>query len=190
MNLQMARIEQACDVLKLNTMAVEWSAVADTAAGRGATLADFLEQLLNHEVNARTQRTQETLQKFAGLPAIKSFEGYDFNFATGAPKKQLQWLNSLAFIKRAENIVLLGPSGVGKSYLAISYAYQAIQKGIKVRFVTAADLILQLATAKKQDRLESYLKRSVLGPELLVIDEIGYLSFGHEEATIFFSVIA
>ena len=88
MNLQMARIEQACEELKLNTMAVEWSAVADTAAGKGATLADFLEQLLNLEVDARTQRTRETLQKFAGLPAIKSFEDYDFNFATGAPKKQ------------------------------------------------------------------------------------------------------
>lgn len=190
MNLQMARIEQACEELKLNTMAVEWSAVADTAAGKGATLADFLEQLLNLEVDARTQRTRETLQKFAGLPAIKSFEDYDFNFATGAPKKQLQELNSLAFIERAENIVLLGPSGVGKSHLAIGYACKAIQKGIKVRFITAADLMLQLATAKKQERLEGYLKRNVLGPKLLVIDEIGYLPFGHEEATLFFNVIA
>lgn len=190
MNLQMARIEQACEELKLNTLAVEWSALADSAAGKDATLADFLEQLLKLEVDARAQRTRETLQKFAGLPAIKSFEDYDFNFATGAPKKQLQELSSLAFIERAENIVLLGPSGVGKSHLAISYACKAIQKGIKVRFITAADLMLQLATAKKQDRLDSYLKRSVLGPRLLIIDEIGYLPFGHEEATLFFNVIA
>ena len=59
-----------------------------------------------------------------------------------------------------------------------------------MRFITAADLMLQLATAKKQDRLDSYLKRNVLGPKLLVIDEIGYLPFGHEEATLFFNVIA
>jgi DNA replication protein DnaC len=145
---------------------------------------------LTVELDAKTQRTRETLLKFAGLPVIKRFEEYDFKFATGAPKKQLQELTNLACIERAENIVLLGPSGVGKSHLALSYAYQAIQKGIKIRFITVADLMLQLATAKKQERLENYIKRSVLGPKLLVIDEISYLPFGREEANLFFNVIA
>lgn len=190
MNLQMERIQNACDMLKLTTLATEWSAIADTAAGQESSLADFLERLLHVELEARKQRTRETLLKFAGLPAIKTFDDYDFKFATGAPKRQLQELTSLAFIERAENIVLLGPSGVGKSHLALSYAYQAIQKGIKVRFITASDLMLQLATAKKQERLESYIKRSVLGPRLLVIDEIGYLPFGRDEANLFFNVIA
>ncbi|MDP1757081.1 MAG: ATP-binding protein, partial [Pseudohongiella sp.] len=99
MNLQMQRIHSACEILKLNTLAVEWSAMADRAASKGTTLSDFLEQLLNLELDARKQRTRETLLKFAGLPAIKSFEDYDFRFATGAPKKQLQELTSLAFIE-------------------------------------------------------------------------------------------
>lgn len=190
MNLQMARIHQACESLKLDTIAAEWSGLADKLSGTDSSLADFLEQLVTLELAAKQQRTRETLLKFAGLPALKRFEDYDFNFATGAPKQQLKALTSLAFIERAENIVLVGPSGVGKSHLAISLAYLAVNQGIKVRFVSAADLMLQLATAKKQDRLEAYFKRSILGPKLLVIDEIGYLPFGREEANLFFNVVA
>lgn len=190
MNLQLQRIQHACEVLKLPAIATEWSAMADHSAAQNKSFADFLENLLNTELDARLQRTREMLLKTAGLPAIKRFDDYDFRFATGAPRKQLQELTSLAFIERQENIVLLGPSGVGKSHLAIALAYSAIMRGIKVRFISAADLMLQLATAKKQGRLEAYLKRSVLSPKLLVIDEIGYLPFGRDEANLFFNVIA
>lgn len=190
MNLQPQRIEHACDILKLPAIATEWSAVAERCATQDKSFAEFLEQLLQTELDARLLRTREMLLKTAGLPAIKHFDDYDFRFATGAPRKQLQELTSLAFVERQENIVLLGPSGVGKSHLAISLAYTAIMRGIKVRFITAADLMLQLATAKKQGRLDTYLKRSVLSPKLLVIDEIGYLPFGRDEANLFFNVIA
>lgn len=190
MNLQLQRIQYACDMLKLPAIATEWSAVAERCATQDKSFAEFLEQLLQTELDARLVRTREMLLKTAGLPAIKHFDDYDFRFATGAPRKQLQELTSLAFVERQENIVLLGPSGVGKSHLAISLAYTAIMRGIKVRFITAADLMLQLATAKKQGRLETYLKRSVLSPKLLVIDEIGYLPFGRDEANLFFNVIA
>jgi DNA replication protein DnaC len=190
MNLQLQRIQHACDILKLPAIATEWSAVAERCATQDKSFAEFLVHLLQTELDARLLRTREMLLKTAGLPAIKHFDDYDFRFATGAPRKQLQELTSLAFVERQENIVLLGPSGVGKSHLAISLAYTAIMRGIKVRFITAADLMLQLATAKKQGRLDTYLKRSVLAPKLLVIDEIGYLPFGRDEANLFFNVIA
>ena len=96
MNLQMQRISAVCEQLKLNTLAVEWAAIADRAAGQDGSLADFLEQVLQVESDARNQRSRETLLKFAGLPAVKHFEDYDFKFATGAPRKQLQELTGLA----------------------------------------------------------------------------------------------
>jgi DNA replication protein DnaC len=87
-------------------------------------------------------------------------------------------------------VVLLGPSGVGKTHIANALALKATQAGIKTRFITATDLMLQLGLARTQGRLTEYLNRAVLGPPRLVIDELGYLPFGRDEANLFFHVIA
>lgn len=190
MNLQHERIVELCRTLKLEKAAVDWSALAQQAASEEASFADFLERLLLSERDARTERTRATLLKLASLPAVKTLEQYDFRFATGAPRAQIQELGTLAFIERAENVVLLGPSGVGKSHLAIALAYRAIMAGTKTRFTTAADLMLQLSAAHHQGKLKEYFNRAVLGPKLLVVDEIGYLPFGRDEANLFFNVVA
>lgn len=80
--------------------------------------------LLHEEKLARHQRKQAMYTRMAAFPAVKTFEEYDFTFATGAPQKQIQSLRSLSFIERNENIVLLGPSGVGKTHLAIAMGYK------------------------------------------------------------------
>jgi len=190
MNLQLDRISQQCQQLGLQSISAEWPSLAQKTIESEKTYADFIEVLLQTEIDARTRRTQSTLLKFSGLPNIRTLEQFDFKFASGAPRAQITELSSLAFIERTENIVLLGPSGVGKTHIAIALAYKAIMAGMKTRFISAADLMLQLSTAKKQDKLKSYLQRSVLGPKLLIIDEIGYLPFGREEANLFFNVIA
>lgn len=190
MDLVSARITHLCERLKLGTVGAEWPAMAETAVREEASLGEFLERLLAAECEARDRRSREVLLKLATLPAIKTLETYDFAYASGAPKKQIGELASLAFIERAENIVLLGPSGVGKTHLASALALKATQAGIKTRFISAADLMMQLATAKAQDRLREYMNRAVLGPKLLVIDELGYLPFGRDEANLLFHVIA
>jgi len=171
-------------------LASEWAAIADHSASQESTLADFLEQLLSLELDARSQRSRDTLLKFAGFPGRKLFEDYVFKFASGAPRKQLNELASMAFVERSENVVLLGSSGVGKSHLAISLGHKTVSQSIKTRFIAAADMMVQLVIARKQERLDQYLKRSILAPRLLIIDEIGYLPFGREEANLFFNVIA
>ena len=96
------------------------------------------------------------LLRMAGFPALKTLEAYDFAFATGAPRQQIQELAALGFVERAENIVLLGPSGTGKTHLAIAFGLLAAQKTWKVRFTTAADLIITL---------EATPGRKFFGPE-------------------------
>lgn len=108
----------------------------------------------------------------ACFPAIKTLEDDDFGFSPGVPKAVLTELAGLVFIERAENVVLIGPSGIGKTHLASALGYRATQAGIKVRFITAADLMLQLAAAQRQGRLKEYFNRAVLGPKLLIVDEM------------------
>ena len=126
----------------------------------------------------------------AGFPVIKQLDEYDFKFAVGAPKKQIESLVSLSFIQRKENIVLLGPSGVGKTHIAIAIGYLATLAGMKARFISAADLLLQLDAAQRQGKLKQTMQRCVNAPSLLIIDEIGYLPMSKEQANLFFQVIA
>jgi len=190
MNLQQQRIQGLCQELRLPAIQAEWPALAQRAADSQASFADFLTSVLESEQAARLERTRQALLKLATLPAVKTLESYDFVFATGAPKAQIQELASLNFIERAENLVLLGPSGVGKTHLAMALAYRAVMACVKTRFITAADLMLQLAAAKAQGRLKGYFNRAILGPKLLVVDELGYLPFGRDEANLFFNVVA
>jgi DNA replication protein DnaC len=188
--IAMERIQESCRQLGLHTLVDSFAAIAEKSAKDECSFQDFFDRLLRAEQQGRQERSRTLLTRTAGFPVIKTLEQYDFKFGTGTPKAQITELASLAFVERSENVVLLGPSGVGKTHLAIALGYRAAQAGIKTRFVTAADLMLQLATSHRQDRLKEYLRRSINMPRLLIIDELGYLPFARDEANHFFQVIA
>lgn len=184
------QIIQRCEQLKLSAIADCYSNTAQQHADNNTSLTDYLLALLNAEYQARQTRSRHILVKMAGFPAIKTIDDYDFSFAVGAPQQSIQNLASLAFVKRKENIILLGPSGTGKTHLAIALGYLATQNNMKVRFISAADLLLQLETAQRQGRYKNTMQRCVLAPRLLIIDEIGYLPMTGEQANLFFQVVA
>ncbi len=190
MSLQLSRIESLTDELQLPGIYSNASNLAQLAAQQEWDYLTFLEKVLQCEKQSRHQRKQSIYTRMAGFPALKTLEEFDFKFASGAPKKQVNQLASLAFIERQENIVMLGPSGVGKTHIAIALGYKAVQAGIKTRFISASDLILQLSTAQRQEKYKQVMQRSVVAPRLLIIDEIGYLPFTAQEAKLLFDVIA
>ena len=190
MNVQDERIQVACEALSLGAIATHYPTLAQTASTNEESYVDFLEACLKAEQEERRRRSQAMLTKFAGFPRIKLLDDYDFKFAAGAPKQTVQTLQSMAFVERKENVIFLGPSGVGKTHLAIGLGYLATQSGIKVRFITAADLVFQLEKAQQQGRFETYMRRSLLGPGILIIDEVGYLPLQGNQANLFFQVVA
>jgi DNA replication protein DnaC len=163
MNVQHERIIELCAELRLGAIAAQYSVLAQQAAEQQASFTDFLESLLRAERESRRARAREMFARVAGFPAIKTLDQYDFIFATGAPRKQIMELASLAFVERGENVVFLGPSGVGKTHIAIALGYLATQKGYKTRFLTAADLVLMLEAAQRQGRYREVMHHAVSG---------------------------
>ena len=189
MNLAHDRIVTLCETLKLVGVSDSYPALASAAAEQEQSFTDFLENVLVAERDFRRSRSASTLVRMAGFPTVKTLEQYDFKFASSAPKRQIEQLASLAFVARKENAVFLGPSGVGKTHLAIALGHKAANAGIKTRFITAADIILQVETAQRQNRLSNYM-RTLCGYSLLIIDEIGYLPMHREQAHLFFQIVA
>lgn len=159
----------------------------ETSIRDNHTLTGFLEQLLQTERHAREERRVRTALKLSGLTLGKTLEEFDFAFQRSLDKNQIDLLATGEFVKRKENVLFLGPPGVGKSHLAQGLAIRAIQQGFSVNFTTADALIDNL---RRDDNGRRAYRRKFMTTAVLVIDELGFQALDRRDAHHLFRVIS
>ena len=150
--------------------------------------SEAIEHLLGAQIALRNDRRLEAAMRSSRLPAVKRLADFDFTFQPSLRREQIDSLHELDFLRRKENVVFLGPPGVGKTHLAISLAIRAAERGRRVYYGSLRDLVGSLQEAETKGQLRRRL-RVLTHPALLVVDEIGYLPVTRNGATLFFQLI-
>jgi len=186
---QTERIGTACQQLKLGRIYELFESEADRATQSNLTYLDYLDHLLEEELQDKQNRNIILKTRLARFPYQKRLADFDFGFQPSVDQKKIKDLASLRFIEQAENVIFLGPPGVGKTHLAIALGLEAINGGFTTSFITLQELLSALNRAWGENRLEDKLKL-YLRPRLLILDEIGYLPLNAREANFLFQLVS
>jgi DNA replication protein DnaC len=175
--------------LRLPRVGEQVGSVGRQAAEGGWSYEEFLTTLLEAEVFARDQVALERRIRSARFPSSsKTLENFDFTFQTSVKRQVLLHLASLRFLELGHNVIFLGPPGTGKTHLSVALGLKACQAGHPVLFLSAVEMVTQLLEAQEQGALRKALKR-LIKPDLLIVDEVGYIPFGRPAANLFFQVV-
>jgi DNA replication protein DnaC len=175
--------------LRLGRLVEQLDALLSDAARGEPTYLDFLDSILREEVGAKQRKRVAMGITIAHFPAVKTLEDFDFKFQPSVDQKLVRELAVSRYVANAENVLVFGPPGVGKTHLAIGLGRAAVEAGYTVLFTSATALLGALSKAETEgqlaERLAFYAK-----PKLLVVDELGYLPFEKRSAHLFFQLVA
>jgi DNA replication protein DnaC len=175
--------------LKAPRIAQRAEALAKQASDQGWDHQTYLAAVLAEEVTARDSHGGMHRVKAARFPQIKTLDDFDFSFQRSVKQQTMAHLAQLDFLAEAKNVIFLGPPGTGKTHLSISLGVQAARRGHRVAFASAQDWVGRLGQARRAGKLEDELERLRRVP-LLIVDEVGYIPFDPEAASLFFSLIS
>ena len=175
--------------LRLPTVLREYGKLAKQAAAEGLDHVQFLARLIELEMIDRERRMIERRIKAAKFPAVKSLDSFDFKAIPALNKMQVLELARCEWVERRENVIALGPSGTGKTHIALGLGLSACQKGLSVGFVTAAALVHELMEARDERRLLR-LQKQMVSHKLLIIDELGFAPLSKTGAELLFELIS
>ena len=175
--------------LRLPTVLREYGKLAKQAAAEGLDHVQFLARLIELEMIDRERRMIERRIKAAKFPAVKSLDSFDFKAIPALNKMQVLELARCEWVERRENVIALGPSGTGKTHVALGLGLAACQKGLSVGFVTAAALVHELMEARDERRLLR-LQKQMVSHKLLIIDELGFVPLSKTGAELLFELIS
>ena len=175
--------------LRLPTVLREYGKLAKQAAAEGLDHVQFLARLIELEMIDRERRMMERRIKAAKFPAVKSLDSLDSKAIPALNKMQVLELARCEWVDRRENVIALGPSGTGKTHVALGLGLAACQKGLSVGFVTAAALVHELMEARDDRRLLR-LQKQMVSHKLLIIDELGFVPLSKTGAELLFELIS
>lgn len=182
-------IEEAARELKLAYIREHSQSYLKEANQRGLNLDEALKELLWEEVTQRRERSHQRRINQAKFHQKKYLADFDDSVFEEQPRKQLRELTSLEFIKRKENAILIGNPGTGKTHFSIGIGIEACLQGMSVQFVNAPNLVIQLKEAVTQSQFVRF-KRRFESVDLVIIDELGYLSFDEAGAELLFNLLS
>ncbi len=189
MSSQIVRIQENLKTLKLYKSHELLESSLEEASKNNLSYSDFLDQLLKQEVVAKKEKNIAMQTSLAKFPFVKTLESFDFAFQPSIDKKRIKELATCRFIDNGENVIFLGPPGVGKTHLAVALGIKAVTEGYRTYFTQAMPLIASLSKAYAENRIEKRLK-FYCQPKLLIIDEIGYIPIDRHGAHLFFQLIS